>query len=176
MFRPIVTFCSRTAFWRGKIPFVLMLALIVPGVAVRAETQEEFNLERNRTPRENLLNLIFGTPPPMATERGILVLDAFLDANGNGLRDQAETDLAGQISCTIDGIDYLLPAFIPGLKYEGTYQLACSSASFVPQAVRQELFIAQRGAIIRVDIPCLPVTPGMVPPLLQADPRRPLTN
>jgi hypothetical protein len=54
--------------------------------------------------------------------------------------------------------------------------LAFSSASFVPQAVRQELFIAQRGAIIRVDIPCLPVTPGMVPPLLQADPRRPLTN
>jgi hypothetical protein len=37
--------------------------------------------------------------------------------------------------------------------------------------------VRQEGLLLCVvDIPCLPVTPGMVPPLLQADPRRPLTN
>ncbi len=148
----------------------MILLVLVPAAFTPAETQEEFNIDRNRAPRGNLLDLVFGSPPPMATERGILVLDAFVDANGNGRRDQEETDLVGQVSCAIDGIDYLLPAFIPGLKYEGTYQLACRGAVINAKSVTPELFIAQRGAIIRIDIPCEPIATDSVVPGLKMDP------
>ena len=137
---------------RYLFPALLLLLLVVP--AGSAATTGEYNLNRNRAPEQNLLNLIFGSAPPMATQRGILVIDAFVDQNGNGRRDPGEPDLPGQLSCALDGKDYSVPAFIPGLKYEGTYQLNCQGPSFQPDLPKHDLFIAQRGEIIRIDLPC----------------------
>ncbi len=155
-----------------RYPFlVLVVLLLVAPTGTAATTSGEYNLNRNRAPEENLLNLIFGSAPPMATQRGILVIDAFVDQNGNGRRDPGEPDLTGQLSCALDGKDYTVPAFIPGLKYEGTYQLNCQGPSFQPDLPSHDLFISQRGEIIRVDLPCrkiaasAPVSPpGGSPP------------
>jgi hypothetical protein len=136
---------------RYLLPALLLLLLVVPAGAA---TTGEYNLNRNRAPEQNLLNLIFGSAPPLATQRGILVIDAFVDLNGNGQRDPGEPDLPGQLSCALDGKDYSVPAFIPGLKYEGTYQLNCQGPSFQPDLPKHDLFIAQRGEIIRIDLPC----------------------
>lgn len=144
-----------------RLPGTLLVAAILfflsslPAPA-RGETEEEFNLDRQRAPEESLFDLIFGSPPPVATQRGILLIDAFLDANGNGRRDRGESDLAGAVQCTLDGIDYTIPAFIPGLEYEGSYQLACSSAAYRPSLDDPDIFISQRGEIVRLDIPCRP--------------------
>jgi len=154
----------RLAGFLVLLVFSAVLASFRPGTAL---AEEEFNLDRNRAPEENLLSLIFGSPPPMATERGILLIDAFLDDNGNGQRDPGEEDLAGKISCRLDGIDYTVPAFIPGLKYEGSYQLACSGASFEPDLTQPDLFVGQRGEIIRIDIPCRSLAEATPPPLLK---------
>ncbi len=67
--------------------------------------------------------------------------------------------------------DYTIPAFIPGLKYEGNYKLSCQGASFQPALTQPDLFIARRGAIIRLDIPCRKVVGGEIPPLLQDPPK-----
>ena len=149
--------------WLLLVPILWLL--LAPFTATAAET--EYNLNRGRAPEENFLSLIFGSAPPMATERGILVIDAFADQNGNGRRDPGEEDLAGQLSCRLDGIDYTIPAFIPGLRYEGTYKLACTGASYHPDLSQPDLFIAQRGEIIRLDIPCQKVSGTTVPPLLK---------
>ena len=133
---------------------ILMLLLLGAVQPCPVGAEETFNAERPRSPRENYLSLIFGSPPPMATERGILLIDAYFDRNDNGRRDPGENDLAGEVTCTLDGIDYSVPAFIPGLKYEGNYQLACNGPHYALDLKQPELFISQRGAILRVDIPC----------------------
>lgn len=155
-----------TSSLRRWLLLVSILGLLLsPLAAPAAET--EYNLNRQKAPEENFLSLIFGSAPPMATERGILVIDAFADQNGNGRRDPGEPDLAGQLSCRLDGIDYTVPAFIPGLRYEGSYQLACTGASYHPDLTQNDLFIGQRGEIIRLDIPCKKVAGSTVPPLLK---------
>ena len=156
-----------------KSALYLLLAIFLLGSGGRASaaTDTEYNLDRNRAPQENLLSLIFGSAPPLATERGILVIDAFADQNGNGHRDPGEVDLSGLLSCSLDGIDYTIPAFIPGLKYEGNYKLSCQGASFQPDLAQPDLFIARRGAIIRLDIPCRKVAGTEVPPLLRDPPK-----
>ena len=141
-----------------------LLALAAPAPAAGATTSSEYNLDRNRLPEENYLTLIFGSPPPLGTQRGILVIDAFSDLNGNGRRDPGETDLTGQLSCTLDGIDYTVPAFIPGLKYEGSYKLVCQGPSFQPDLPQRDLFIAQRGEIIRIDLPCRKIAQSATTP------------
>lgn len=141
---------------RRPLLLAYCLVLLAAGPGVGAENHEAYHLDRQRAPEENLLSLIFGSPPPMATERGILLIDAFADSNGNGRRDPGETNLHGQVSCALDGIDYQVPAFIPGLKYEGSYQLACSSSGYRLDLKSPDLFIARRGQILRVDIPCRP--------------------
>jgi hypothetical protein len=151
---------------RRLLPLLTALLLAVSASGA-ATTAGEYNLDRNRSPQENWLSLIFGSAPPLATQRGILVIDAFADLNGNGRRDPGETDLGGQLSCKLDGIDYPIPAFIPGLKYEGTYQLSCQGPSFQPALAQHDLFIAQRGEIIRIDLPCRKLAATAVPPLLR---------
>jgi len=150
------------------LPLLAFLLLALPAGGAPA-TDEEYTLSHHRAPEENLLSLIFGSPPPLATQRGILLIDAFADLNGNGRRDPGEADLGGQLSCILDGIDYTVPAFIPGLKYEGSYQLVCQGASFQPALAQHDLFIAQRGEIIRLDLPCRKISESAVPPLLSND-------
>lgn len=153
-----------TSLYRRLLALLTALLLAVPAGAA-GTTAGEYNLDRNRAPQENWLSLIFGTPPPLATQRGILVIDAFVDQNGNGRRDPGEADLDGQLSCTLDGIDYTIPAFIPGLKYEGTYKLACQGPSFQPDLPQHDLFIGQRGEIIRIDLPCRRIAETSISPL-----------
>ncbi|AMV72260.1 hypothetical protein JCM30471_07440 [Desulfuromonas carbonis] len=156
---------------KSGLALLLAAFLLILASQAGAATEAEYNLDRKRAPQENLLSLIFGSAPPLATERGILIIDAFSDQNGNGRRDPGETDLSGQLSCSLDGIDYTIPAFIPGLKYEGNYQLSCQGASFQPDLAQPDLFIGRRGAIIRLDIPCRKVAEGEIPPLLRETPK-----
>lgn len=156
---------------KSGLALLLAAFLLIVASQAGAAPETEYNLDRNRAPQENLLSLIFGNAPPLATERGILVINAFSDLNGNGRRDPGEADLAGLLSCSLDGIDYTIPAFIPGLKYEGNYKLSCQGASFQPALTQPDLFIARRGAIIRLDIPCRKVVGGEIPPLLQDPPK-----
>ena len=143
--------------WNRISSLLGFLAMLACSASVSvAAGQEEYRLESRPAPKESLLNLILGSPPPMATERGILLLDAFLDANGNGRRDEDETELAAQISCSVDGIDYLVPAFVPGLKYEATYQISCSSDRYAINLTSPDIFVGRRGEVLQVDLPCLP--------------------
>lgn len=162
------------AYCRRLLPLLAALLLAVPALGA-ATTSGEYNLDRNHAPEQNWLSLIFGSAPPMATQRGILVIDAFADLNGNGRRDPGETDLSGQLSCTLDGVDYPIPAFIPGLKYEGSYKLACKGAAFQPDLPSHELFIAQRGEIIRLDLPCRKTDPPTSPAAPHDSPAKPAT-
>lgn len=164
--RPLSPFYRKSGFY-----LLLAIVLILTGSPATAAPDTEYNLDRNRAPQENLLSLIFGSAPPLATERGILVIDAFADLNGNGRRDPGEIDLSGLLRCSLDGIDYTIPAFIPGLKYEGNYKLSCQGASFQPDLAQPDLFIGRRGAIIRLDIPCRKVAGGDIPPLLRDPPK-----
>ena len=133
------------------------LCLLPASQALSAETQEEFNLEKSRIKEDNILNLIFGSAPPMPTQRGILIIDAFHDSNGNGLREAGEEDLRQEIFCLVDDIEYDVPAFIPGLDLDGSYRVLCAGDDFQPKASEKNVFVRRRGEIIRLDLPCNPL-------------------
>lgn len=135
---------------------VLLLPLVVAPPASRAATDggaEPFRLEE-RNEVEEVFNLIFGSAPPMATERGILVLEAYHDRNGDQSRGPEEEELENEIVCRIDEIDYSVPAFIPGLEYNGTYQMRCGGELFKPVSDQKTLFIKHRGEILHLALPC----------------------
>jgi len=135
----------------------LLILLVIPALGwAEPQSQTEFNLRKGELPDQSYLDLFFGSPPPMATERGILVIDAFYDRNANGRRDTGEEFLQGKVICSIDGIDYPIPAFIPGLEFEGSYQLECRGETFQPKYSDQEIFIRNRGQVIEVALPCRP--------------------
>ena len=103
----------------------------------------------------NILNIILGKAPELSTERGTLVIDAFIDQNGNHIHDKEEKPLKGVIVCTVDKIDYTLPAFIPGLDYNAHYKITCSGSSkYQPTLNQNHVLIARRGQIINMTIPC----------------------
>jgi len=140
---------------------LLVFALLLPvakwgqvSVAAAAETHTEFNLGRDIGKQGNILDLIFGSPPPIATERGLLLIDAFFDRNGNDQRDPGEETLDREIFCLVDGIEYDVPAFIPGLAFRGNYRMLCAGERFAPSISKMDLFVGQRGQILRLDIPC----------------------
>lgn len=134
-----------------------MLCLLPAPSAPAAESQEEFNLEKGRIKEENILNLIFGSAPPMPTQRGILIIDAFHDRNGNGRRDADEDDLDQEVFCLVDDVEYTVPAFIPGLDLEGSYQVLCAGDDFRPEVSAENVFVRRRGEIIRLDLACSPL-------------------
>jgi len=128
----------------------------MPGSATAAETHTEFNTRKEIGGKENIFNLVFGPAPPLATQKGILLINSFLDQNGNHIRDPEDIDLDREISCRIDGIEYAVPAFIPGLAYHGSYEVTCTGQRYKPYLPQEDLFIERRGQVVRVDIPCQP--------------------
>lgn len=149
---------------RPRLPFCLFLLLIfslAPSLsgrqaAVAAETHTDFNLKEEKVESGNILNLIFGPAPPLATERAILVIDAYFDRNGNERRDPGEEALDREVFCLVDDIEYDVPAFIPGLSLGGNYKIICAGDRYEPLIRKKELFIDRRGQIIKVDLPCRP--------------------
>ncbi len=133
-----------------------LLVSLMAGPALATEKHAEFNVEKNREDRHkgNILNLFFGGPPPMASERGILVIDAFWDLNGNTLRDPGEKPLDREVFCLVDDVEYLVPAFIPGLRYDDGYKILCSGDSFKPAITKKQIFVKRRGQVFRLDLPC----------------------
>ena len=119
-------------------------------------TTETLPLEK----KGNILNIVLDKAPMMSTERGTLVIEAFLDLNRNQQRDEAEPDLYDVISCTLDEIDYAIPAFIPALDYNARYKLSCQgTAEFQPTINQKNVLIARRGQIINMVIPCRSTVP-----------------
>lgn len=145
---------SKIPGWTAFVLFFGLALLIGPGSLFGAEKGAEFNLKEDKVEKENLLDLIFGSAPPMATERGILLLDAFYDRNGNGQKDTGESDLSREISCRVDGVDYSLPAFIPGLENTASYPIACTGENYRPVLEARTVFFKRRGQIIRMELPC----------------------
>ncbi|RME36177.1 MAG: hypothetical protein D6794_08825 [Deltaproteobacteria bacterium] len=145
-------------FWPHILFLVSLIFLLPAGPGLASETTgADVNLQKQRPPQEDeesILDLTFGSPPELATERGILIIDAFEDSNGDGRRDPDEKDLNNQVVCTLDGIDYQVPAFIPGLPYQETFQLSCSSDIWLPRLTRNQIFVSQRGQVIHLDLPC----------------------
>jgi hypothetical protein len=145
----------------GPEIFIFILTRLLPVIFLLAgtpvsgaEIHENFNVEGHRIEKENLLDLVFGSPPPMATERGILIIDAFHDLNGNGRRDADEGDLDEGVFCLVDDIEYAVPAFIPGLAYDGSYKVLCAGDRYRPTVSKENVFVRQRGQIITLDLPC----------------------
>lgn len=143
--------------------FVFCLFPKVAGGVSAAETYTEFNVRKDIEKKGNIFDLVFGSPPPLATQRGILLIDAYFDKNENGRRDPGEDDLNQEIFCLVDDIEYNVPAFIPGLSYRGSYKILCAGESYVPAIKREDLFIERRGQILRVDIPCRMVAGETMP-------------
>lgn len=145
--------------WRPHILFLVFLCIFLSGrLALASEsTEAEVNLQKQRPvpeKEESILDLTFGSPPQLPTERGILIIDAFEDNNGDGRRDAGEKDIDNQVVCTLDGIDYQVPAFIPGLPYQETFELSCSSDLWQPRLEESQVFVSQRGQVIHLDLPC----------------------
>jgi len=146
---------SSRCFPRAAFVLFFILTLLVgPGSLFGAEKETEFNLKEDKVEKDNLLNLIFGSAPPMATERGILLLDAYYDQNGNGRKDEGESDLSREVSCRVDGVDYSLPAFIPGLEGTASYPITCTGENYHPVLEARTVFFKRRGQIIRIELPC----------------------
>jgi hypothetical protein len=130
------------------------------GAAVNAEQGEativpgRYEIREYRPKGESIFDITFGSPPPLATERGILIIDAFNDLNNNQRQDENELQLVEDISCRLGDIDYPVPAFIPGLAYNDSYSITCSGRNYQPTLQQPEVFIEKRGQIIRLNIPC----------------------
>ena len=144
----------------GKIPtIILSLSLLVifsnQHVLADDKEAEEFGIKERPARKETILDLIFGSTPGMATERGILVIDAFEDLNRDGKKSENEPELRNEIVCQIDSIDYSIPAFIPGLDYNNRYEVRCSGKNFFPTMPDKEILIEHRGHVIEIELPCL---------------------
>jgi len=135
----------------------LLTALAAWSPVVAGEQHTSFNVHKNdqgEAPRESIFDLTFGSAPRLATERGILVIDAFFDADGDMLHGPDEDTLSDDIQCTVNDIDYQVPAFIPGLDYQETYELNCKGERYHPQVNEELVFIRKRGQVINIDLPC----------------------
>ncbi len=134
---------------------VAFLILVPSVVAAEENTHSDFNLEERVRKRGNILDIIFGTPPPMPTERGKVIIHAFYDRNEDGKRDAGEEALSDGITCTVDGITYSLPAFVPGLKLDQRFEVTCSGETLQPQLTEKNVFFGRRGEIVRLLVPCV---------------------
>ena len=128
------------------------------------KTPAHYELRDLRPRDESIFDITFGSPPPLATERGILIIDAYNDLNNNQMQDANELSLVEEISCRLGDIDYRVPAFIPGLAYNDSYSISCSGQAYQPTQDQPEVLIEKRGQIIRLNLPCrtrqpVPATP-----------------
>jgi uncharacterized protein YbaR (Trm112 family) len=150
---------------------IFLLFWSFPAFPTQAETlSQEKNIpaEEEREKKGNIFNMIFGSAPDMPTERGLLLINAFHDENGNHVKDPGEEELRNEVVCRVDGIQYRIPAFIPALRLHENYQVECTTAessnSFAPQAEQTELFVERRGQIFRIELPCRTVEKKDLPP------------
>jgi len=121
------------------------------------KSQQDFsrtdNLQLEK--KGNILNIILDKSPELSTQRGTLVIEAFLDINNNKVWDGDELNLKDEIVYTIDIVKYSVPAFIPALDYNARYKISCSGYnSFQPTVDQKNVLIARRGQIINMAIPC----------------------
>lgn len=140
-----------------KFPLLILLLGLMVAVPARGaeKAQQNFKLDVPKPGKKgNLFNLFFEAAPKLPTDHGTLIIDAFFDKNGNSRRDPGELDLRKEISCRVDGIDYPVPAFIPGLKYNERYRVVCSGTRFHPVRGTRNVLIAERGEIIKIDLAC----------------------
>ncbi len=118
--------------------------------------------QSERRPRGNLYETFLGKAPRMPTERGLLIIYAFHDRNGNQQRDSGEELLRREIVCMVDNIGYQVPAFIPGLKLNQGYTVNCvphpQSGRFKPINPEEDFFVVRRGQVFEVNIPCRPLS------------------
>lgn len=144
--------------FRMTFPAMLLTAILfLPATVASAEQQTRYNLrekDRGAAPKESIFDLTFGSPRRMATERGILVIDAYFDTNGNLAHDPDEDVLSSDVTCKLDGINYTIPAFIPGLEYQETFELTCDGERYAPQMTEDMVFIRKRGQVLRINLPC----------------------
>jgi hypothetical protein len=144
----------------GQALFRLLLATLFFGwigvspVLAEDEAHEEFNIKGGAVKKENLFNLFFGHIPMMPTQRGTVIIEAFNDINGNQRRDEGEEKLNKVVTCIVDEVEYVLPAFIPGLDNGKNYTILFEGSQFQPSVAKKEVFIKKRGQIIRIDLPC----------------------
>ena len=139
------------------IQFLIFVLLAVPALAKPTSEEappETINIYDETPKKETILDLIFGSEAKLPTERGILIIDAFEDLNKNGVQDNTEPVLSNQVSCTIDKINYSVPAFIPGLNYNDRYTVRCSSESYSIYTPPKDIFIERRGHVIEISLPC----------------------
>lgn len=133
---------------------ICQLAIATCAGASTDPAGEEFRIGHERHKRGNILDLFFGSAPPLPTERGKIIIYAYHDANGNNQRDPGERELHEKISCSVEDIAYLVPAYIPGLDLSGSYSLDCEGEDYLPLLMESQIFIERRGQIIRIDLPC----------------------
>ena len=127
--------------------------------AAETLTKEKSKAEiEEQEKKGNIFNMIFGSAPSMPTERGLLLIYAYHDENGNQVKDAGEEDLRNEIVCRVDGIQYRIPAFIPALALHENYKVEChpeaSSNSFAPENDTTELFVQRQGQVFFIELPC----------------------
>ncbi|OQY17022.1 MAG: hypothetical protein B6I36_09535 [Desulfobacteraceae bacterium 4572_35.1] len=116
-------------------------------------SQEDY---RPGSHRGNILNMVLDKAPELPTQRGTLVIKAFYDRNGDHQLNHGEQELKGEITCSVDDINYQVPAFIPALKYNAHYRISCKgSRRFRPAVHKKNILIARHGEIISLTIPCM---------------------
>ena len=147
-----------TNLTRNYLIMLLIIALLgVPALAKTTSDEappENIDIYDETPKKETILDLIFGSEARLPTERGILIIDAFEDLNKNGVQDNTEPVLSNQVSCTIDKINYSVPAFIPGLNYNDRYKVRCSSENYSIYTPPKDIFIERRGHVIEISLPC----------------------
>ncbi len=147
-----------------------LIFLSFPAFPTQAETltqEKKISEEEEREKKGNIFNMIFSSAPGMPTERGLLLINAFHDKNGNHVKDPGEEELRNEVACLVDGIQYRIPAFIPALRLHENYRVECttaeSSKSFAPETEETELFVQRRGQIFKIELPCRTVEKKVLP-------------
>ncbi len=138
------------------VQIVLMASWFAAAGYCSSETSTEFGVEGRAVKRDNIFNLFFGGAPMMPTRHGTVIVEAFHDRNNNQVRDPDEETLDGQIFCIVNGITYVVPAFIPGLENGLNYTFHFEGENYQPTIPRKDVFIRKRGQIIRIEIPSIP--------------------
>lgn len=114
-----------------------------------------FQNKQIRPKKGNILDIILDKSPEISTQRGTLVIEAFIDSNNNKQWDDNEVSLKDVIICSLDKVDYSIPAFIPALDYNARYKISCQGSNgFQPTIDQKNVLIARRGQIINMTIPC----------------------
>lgn len=162
--------------FKSGMTFIVMVlgCLALPAIVAGAEStkaddaEAEFNIKDEGVKKGNIFDIIFGSAPLMPTENGTLIVDSYLDENNNQKWDDGEKPLDKVVLCVIDEIEYLVPAFIPGLENGTNYSLKFSSSAYEPSVKQKNIFIKKRGEIIRIDVPCRPFAEPSEKPRSQA--------